>query len=448
MLTHFYFSEKRKMQGAKRVLVFCLMTAILPTILIIIPLYLRHHVFADIVYPVSESDVLAISEGVSSIFCESIGLKMNTSFNAFQLPSKPKKSGKIKHIRLKKSMTLPDDTLEYWGFYLLQGSTVKLKVCSRHNGARILVVRGEKNLNTCNLMREGGKYGAKMDAEFNKVKVFYENEKPADVLDMLDEDKAEEELDNNDNGVGPSKKWKRTDHSFYPNENVQPAENHTHQETEPVPKIRHSKRHLKEWKEKVDALRKKLEGRRKRSISALDAHIKHGGNAMNTSDVDGESESSVSSFETELLQCYDGKILLSSSFQHSNRFCNSTQYLDQSNHMVTEHTVATDGYYYYIFYSDNDIVKNDIHVVFNIYKTTYGFKNDTSGKECINQTVCEFPIHLMSNEIVIVEVPTRDGIEHEDDDITFLTSTCRPRMEVYVIFPILVLILIMVCAFL
>lgn len=53
------------MHGAKRVMLFCLMTAILPTILIIIPLYLRHVVFADVVYPVAESDILAIQEGVS-----------------------------------------------------------------------------------------------------------------------------------------------------------------------------------------------------------------------------------------------------------------------------------------------------------------------------------------------------------------------------------------------
>lgn len=52
-----------------------------------------------------------------------------------------------------------------------------------------------------------------------------------------------------------------------------------------------------------------------------------------------------------------------------------------------------------------------------------------------------------SDEVVIVEVPTRDGIEHEDDDITFLYSQCVPRMAVYVIFPIAVLIFILGCAF-
>nr|CAH7734693.1 unnamed protein product [Callosobruchus chinensis] len=116
------------MHGVKRVVIFCLMTAVLPTMLIIIPLYLRHTVFAPVVYPVAESDVLSIEEGVSGIFCDSLNLRMNSSFNAFQLGGTPRISSKRKHIRLKKSMTLPDDTLEYWGFYLLKGAKVKLKV--------------------------------------------------------------------------------------------------------------------------------------------------------------------------------------------------------------------------------------------------------------------------------------------------------------------------------
>lgn len=58
------------MHGARRVAVFCLLTAVLPTILLIIPLYLRHSVFMDVVYSVAESDVLEIVEGISTIFCQ------------------------------------------------------------------------------------------------------------------------------------------------------------------------------------------------------------------------------------------------------------------------------------------------------------------------------------------------------------------------------------------
>jgi hypothetical protein len=56
-------------------------------------------------------------------------------------------------------------------------------------------------------------------------------------------------------------------------------------------------------------------------------------------------------------------------------------------------------------------------------------------------------ISRFSGEVVIVEVPTRDGIEHEDDDVTQLYSQCVPRMAVYMIFPIAVLVFILGFAF-
>lgn len=123
-----FISGVGEMQGVIRVIIFCIMVVILPTILIIMPLYLRHYVFGNVTYSVAESDVLAIQDGVSSIFCKSLSLSMNSTYNAFQIVGTPKITGKRKHIRLKKSMTLPDDTIEYWGFYLLKGALVRLKV--------------------------------------------------------------------------------------------------------------------------------------------------------------------------------------------------------------------------------------------------------------------------------------------------------------------------------
>lgn len=158
------------MHGVKRVAMFCVMTTVLPTLLIITPLYLRHSTFAAVTLAVAESDVIAVKDGVSSVFCESHTLRMNSSFNAYHLKGVPQLSTKRKHIRLKKSMTLPDDTLEYWGFYLLKGALVKLKVCSRYEGSRILVVRGERNLRTCGLLQHNmQKQGATMDQEHNQV---------------------------------------------------------------------------------------------------------------------------------------------------------------------------------------------------------------------------------------------------------------------------------------
>lgn len=178
----------------------------------------------------------------------------------------------------------------------------------------------------------------------------------------------------------------------------------------------------------------------------LDGGIEHGGNALNYTYVESD-ESSVSSFETNLLTCYDGQILLTQGFTPSAQ-CNDVHYLERTGHLEAVHDVVSDGYYYYIFYSDNDYISNDIHAIFDIYKPTYRYTNTSKTKECINSTECVFPIKFWSDETVIVEVPTRDGIEHEEDDITYLISTCQPRMSVYIIFPVSVLFLILGCAFL
>lgn len=57
------------MHGIRRVLVFCTLTTILPTMLLVIPLYLRHSFYADVAYAVTESDILEVNNGISTIFC-------------------------------------------------------------------------------------------------------------------------------------------------------------------------------------------------------------------------------------------------------------------------------------------------------------------------------------------------------------------------------------------
>ena len=46
-------------------------------------------------------------------------------------------------------MMLEDDIKEYWGFYLLRGSIVRLSVCSRHEGASFIMVKDLKNAKRC-----------------------------------------------------------------------------------------------------------------------------------------------------------------------------------------------------------------------------------------------------------------------------------------------------------
>ena len=47
----------------------------------------------------------------------------------------------VGQVTMQRRMMLQDDIKEYWGFYLLKDSTVKLSVCSRYIGASFIVVK-------------------------------------------------------------------------------------------------------------------------------------------------------------------------------------------------------------------------------------------------------------------------------------------------------------------
>ncbi|KAF5285747.1 hypothetical protein FQR65_LT02275 [Abscondita terminalis] len=382
------------------------MTTVLPTILIIIPLYLRHIVFADVPYLLAESDVVEIKNGISSVFCSAHSLKMTSNFNAVQLNSSTGINTEMKSIKLKKSMALPDDTLEYWGFYLLKGAIVNLKVCSHYEGARILVVRGEKNLRTCGLM-DGSfpKFGAKMDREYKQVKVMFESGlDPEDgtttVKDNINNEIEYSEIEDNNLGVED-----KNDEEVHDYKDVGANLQFELQRDDGFVELNRSKRDAEHL---------------------LDTKIGHGGNAINFTDAQSD-ESSDSSFETSLLTCYNGKILLTEAFPPSH-LCTGFHYLENGDRMETIHSIVSDGYYYYIFYSDNDYVTNDIFVIFDIQKPTLIYPSLSETKFCTNKTLCKFSLPFWSDETVIVEVPMKEGIVNEQND-TVLISTCHPRIS-------------------
>ncbi|CAH0725947.1 unnamed protein product, partial [Brenthis ino] len=363
-----------KMHGTQRVVMFCLLTTVLPAILIISPLYLRNIKYADVMYRISDSDVIQIHKGQSSIFCEKHSLKMNSSFNAFQMKGRPKLATKRRHIQLKKSMTLPDDTLEYWGFFLFAGATVELRGCSRYEGSKILVVKVTLE-NPRNKKRE----------------VPQHNYETVDETWLVENDSYEmDEL---------KTKHKRDTNKALHNPNT-----------------------------------------------VLDAGVNHGGNAPNLT-IKPSEDKSVSSFEVNLYDCYQDNILMNEFFPYSTQ-CNNTKYLEEITTLKVDHQVTSDGYYYYIFYSDNDFVNNDIHAIFDIYKPTFQYSNMSKSKMCLNKTECQFDVEMFSNELVIVEVPTKDGLNNNDEESFILRSICHPRMSVYIFFPVSVLLLILLFAFL
>ncbi|TMW52334.1 hypothetical protein DOY81_002591 [Sarcophaga bullata] len=525
--TDIYYSmpelnKAQDMHGVKRVLIFCILIVILPATLIVIPLYLRRTVFADVVYPVAESDIIEIRDGISSIFCQKHSLKMASHFNAFQLASRPEISTNHKHIRLKKSMTLPDDTFEYWGFYLLKGARVLLKFCSRYDGARMLVVKGARELDTCGLLDHNKKkFGPNWNQNHEQVKVFFEDfevikenirsdellnhtamlnvtENPDHLMELENKggedltedldfkpqqkneiDEAEEDDEDSEEEITTTstttttttelpkttkvrrKKLKKgTPNNLRPHElngnslktsqeDINPFKPLSSKEDlNTLPRKRrysHHKAYL-EHEQRKQQLYDQLYKHRPKRDHVYDRKYTHGGNAMNFTQTD--ESNSISSFENGLLECFKTNKLSFGDFPPM-ADCTNPHFLENGSHrMLSIHEIDADGYYYYIFYSDNDLVRNDIHAIFDIYKPTFEYANLTNQQACVNATNCTFSISFMSDEIVVVEVPTRDGIEHEEDDITYLISTCHPRPEIYAIFPVLVLILILSCSFL
>ncbi|XP_022230856.2 LOW QUALITY PROTEIN: uncharacterized protein LOC111079846 [Drosophila obscura] len=504
--TDFYYSmadlnKTRKMHGVKRVLIFCLLIVILPATLIIMPLHLRKTVFADVVYPMAESDIIEIRAGISSIFCSKHTLKMTSNFNAFQLRNKPEISTNRKHIRLKKSMTLPDDTLEYWGFFLLKGANVRVKFCSRFDGSRILIVKGQRQLNLCGLTDHNQKkLGANYAKGHEQVKVFFEDkwemEGPSPPAteggvqehenhggeDLSEDPSPQQSLDlppgltlagstATSTSTKPIRKKLKKGTPHLPQ---MPVTHHHHGHSSSA--MPHQAEHsssatplhsaeadhslggkvvaptqgaAQQKRQRKRELYERLYNRTKRE-SVYDRKYSHGGNAVNFTETD--ESNSVSSFENGLFLCFNGAILLSNYFR-PNESCTSPHFMESAvnnnrSFGYAVQDVVDDGYYYYIFYSDNDEVRNDIHVIFDIYKPTFQYSNLSESQSCLNTTECNFNISFLSDEIVVVEVPTRDGIEHEEDDISYLVSTCHPRSEIYAIFPITVMVLILCCSFL
>lgn len=513
------------MHGIRRVLVFCTLVAILPITLIVIPLYLRHISYADVAYAVTESDIMEINDGISTIFCSEHILQMNSTFNAFQMAQRPEITTKRKHLRLKKSMSLPDDTLEYWGFYLLKGATVSLSVCSRFPGASILVVKGERNLRTCGLLEHNINKEQAQDIYLpganKQVKIIYESNaqeidsnesimvEPINIYNTTNihiplvnvssenpVNRNEKVLINTNNNTWPYKfdeNLMKDIETLYDTaaSYIQKHIGDQQESTNRTRKLRHLRRrnmrknknkkmrqkrkHMQDQDRKLhiqklerelhsdrideeDMVRREVKPkdeigikrfRRSRELlkppSLLDQGVRHGGNADKNLTANSDETSSVSSFENGLFNCYGGAILLTHEFEPSNQ-CTNISYLLSGKHTQANHHVEEDGYYYYIFYSDNDIVSNDIYAIFDIYKPTFQYENVS--KSCINITDCSFSLSPLSADRIIVEIPTKDGIEHNEmDDISILISICQPRMGAYMVFPIAMLLVILGCAF-
>lgn len=107
--------------------------------------------------------------------------------------------------------------------------------------------------------------------------------------------------------------------------------------------------------------------------------------------------------------------------------------------------VPTDGYYFFVFSSENEIQPNYIRVQFDLLKTVYNTSN--SVHQCQNSTTeCSLPIRFFSNERTIFELPF-SGNDSQWNEEYVVISTCEPRTIIYIVCTMTVPLLILIFAF-
>ncbi|XP_077296405.1 uncharacterized protein LOC143918385 isoform X2 [Arctopsyche grandis] len=157
--------------------------------------------------------------------------------------------------------------------------------------------------------------------------------------------------------------------------------------------------------------------------------------------------SSFSSSEEALLEC-KGLILNLPLTPHKECVLTNTE-SDHERAALSNtitYRVPTNGYYFFVFNSENEIQTNYIRVKFDLQKTIYDLTKGTV-TECKNSTGnCTIPLSFFSTEKVVLEVPLRDNDSLWNEEFVVM-SECEPRTAIYLVCVITVPMLIVFLAF-
>lgn len=124
---------------------------------------------------------------------------------------------------------------------------------------------------------------------------------------------------------------------------------------------------------------------------------------------------------------------------------NDEQFMNASQSNKITYTVPVNGYYFFVFNSENEVQENFIRVKFEIQKTVYNVSN--SIESCNNaKDECKLPLHFFSNEKVVFELPLRNNETLWNEEY-IVHSECEPRTAIYLICVISVPLMILLFAF-
>ncbi|XP_048004675.1 uncharacterized protein LOC125240687 isoform X2 [Leguminivora glycinivorella] len=159
---------------------------LLPSLFIFIPLYMRYRVFQAQMYPMSMTDMRLIDSKISPTWCQRQVVKSNTTFNAFVMPGPPEMSQELVPVSMTRDLELEDDMKEYWGFYLLKGSTVTVSACVDHPGASLIMIKGYKHLKDCAYIGDDSSEEVDELLEANKLGQLSDTLLAEKILKLLD----------------------------------------------------------------------------------------------------------------------------------------------------------------------------------------------------------------------------------------------------------------------
>ncbi|XP_045126847.1 uncharacterized protein LOC123513639 isoform X3 [Portunus trituberculatus] len=487
------------MASAWRVISFFLVVFVLPTVLISLPLYARYHLYHTRHLPITETDTRALNDAVSPFWCQGQRVSSNGTLDAYLVSGTPTVKKEKRHVKLKRKLLLQHDDIEYWGVYLLEGSTFTVSSTARWPGGVLLVAKGEDNLRKC-FYREDH-----LEAELNGVppKTVYRS--PVDVDDLPGVVMVEEEHHPADHGgevfddegedvpvdnLGV-KPHRDREHKEVQDEVKEEEEEEVEVEEEEVEVKKEEEEEEEENDDEVVLVVPRRKGPRlpkRRNGKAKKAKKAKKNKANKNDTLHGRSRRSapqppspppvlpevapsspappvLSDSKLDMLHHFNDTLAVTtgnSSFSSSEEFLEQCRdsilvvelqpSLDWEWRLNTDNIASTNSwhipvdssdYYYFIFTSDNSIELNHLGFVLDMHRTTYDVADPL--QTCRNASECIFPLAFTQTQSVVVEVP---GQEELDELHSFeVTTACQPRVPVYMVFILLVPFIILLFAF-
>jgi len=481
-------------KGPARLCRFCFFSILLPITFLCVPLYMRFVSLRPHVFTLSPTDMKLLNHEhrVSTTWCRAQTLKMNSTFRAYLLPERPKLRSQKHRVQMeRKIVELEDDMKEYWGFYLLKHSHYKVSVCSRHEGASVVVIKHSKNVQRCAWLgeldsaEESDEISNEFDFKNEVLDVEEEQARPSIELEASSEESMQmmpatsKELNTSLANIqrwSPGSRKKLVKHLIQQMLN----DRSSGQQEEKLMALSQqfglagdpeSEQEIRAEAVTVRALNLTDTDQAGEVFGDFNGGAEYGNSQVfnlfnqgkfNQKNVDGnkkdtsneETRSSWSSSEEALAACEGAvdNIALDGATR-----CNENSTFEEMWPFMThlEHNVDSTGFYYFIFTNDNEITNNFVAASFDMRKTV--FDVTSRSQEC-NSTECRIPLSFMSQEHLVLEVPQQENAEceyeaegvtnyYQCNTVVTAESICEPRGSVYMTFLLLVPFFILLFAY-